>query len=1047
MRPFLFITMADKIDLIVTSEAQKGLDELIIKLTQAQELVNEFSVNALNAGKNISKISSPSGFNEFVNSQAKINQGVKEQVTNINVLNANIEKTRLNEIKLQQAREKAFDTYDKNLKKQEQAQAKEAQRLSAAQNLYNKTQRQLNLIVTAYNDLAVRKERYNNLSAKEEQRLITLQKLSEKYNTTLKGVDATVGKHTRNVGNYASGFNVLGNSINQLTREAPAFANSMQTGFMAISNNLPIFFDAISNTQKEIKAMRMEGQQVPGLFKQLTMSFLSWGTALSLGVTLLTLYGPEIVKWATSLFESAKALDTVRVSHDQLQDVMKQGRKNAIEEQQNVKLLLETAKDHNLSYKERTIAVEKLQKQYPFYFENLSKEKILAGQTAEAEKKLNDALISRSKVQAATQKITENTSRMIDIEFEYYKALKDVEKAEKDQQKSADNLVKARYAKGDAAIFVAAADARELKSAKEKEKALANEYNHLKKVNGSLEKYAQANEKAAIGLDYHAEKEKKAVKAKQEHERLNFSIIESEYALQEAILQGQKAEIQARLSNQDLKLDERIKVRKEFTDKSIELLIFQNEKEKALANEKYNEDKEKNELALKNKKISQEESDRNLIDLKKRYVNEIGALEVKLSTDINGIREDDYKYLKDIEEKKIDFIHQNQMLIYKGFEETEKLISENEKLTFAKRQEAFEKQLVWAKKQLELEKEIALSKATSPQEMDLIITKYNQAISALDKIEQPIEKARKATEEWLKSFAPDFLNKSGLGSLNTFFDGTFDKLLEGADTTAEKFGIYFNSIAESAQEAFNLIAGYSQQNFDDEKNRLQAQHDLAIGYAGDSKEAKEKIDNEYKTKQKELQAREAKAKQKQAMFNIAIDTAQAIVGAFAASPATFGLPFSAVAAAVGAIQLAMVASQKIPQYWMGGTHDGGLMMVNDGQGSNYKETIITPDGKIMQPEGRNVVMNAPKGTEIFTHEQWQLKLNDMLLSKGISMPEKQTNNSLNYAQMDEIMNRHLGNKTTQNITFDRNGFGSYISKNGNVTRQAIVRGSGQGIQV
>jgi hypothetical protein len=46
------------------------------------------------------------------------------------------------------------------------------------------------------------------------------------------------------------GFDMLGNSVNQLTRELPAFTYSMQTGFMAISNNIPMFVDQINNVRR-----------------------------------------------------------------------------------------------------------------------------------------------------------------------------------------------------------------------------------------------------------------------------------------------------------------------------------------------------------------------------------------------------------------------------------------------------------------------------------------------------------------------------------------------------------------------------------------------------------------------------------------------------------------------------------------------------------------------------------------------------------------------------------------------------------------------------
>lgn len=59
----------------------------------------------------------------------------------------------------------------------------------------------------------------------------------------------------------------------------------------------------------------------------------------------------------------------------------------------------------------------------------------------------------------------------------------------------------------------------------------------------------------------------------------------------------------------------------------------------------------------------------------------------------------------------------------------------------------------------------------------------------------------------------------------------------------------------------------------------------------------------------------------------------------------------------------------VPQYAKGtpnGGHPGGPMMVNDGRGA---EAVITPNGQAFIPKGRNVVLNAPKGTHVLTAEE------------------------------------------------------------------------------
>ena len=116
----------------------------------------------------------------------------------------------------------------------------------------------------------------------------------------------------------AQKFNMLGNSLNQITRELPAFTYSMQTGFMAISNNIPMFVDQIGNIKKANAQLIAQGQPVKSVFSQLASAVLSWQTALSLGVTVLTVYGAEIVNLTRALFDNEEAIKRVQQNIDKM---------------------------------------------------------------------------------------------------------------------------------------------------------------------------------------------------------------------------------------------------------------------------------------------------------------------------------------------------------------------------------------------------------------------------------------------------------------------------------------------------------------------------------------------------------------------------------------------------------------------------------------------------------------------------------------------------------------------------------------------------------
>jgi hypothetical protein len=117
------------------------------------------------------------------------------------------------------------------------------------------------------------------------------------------------------------GFDGLGNSVNQLTRELPAFTYSMQTGFMAVSNNIPMFVEQINNIKTANAALIAQGKPVQSVFSQLASSIFSWQTALSLGVTILTVYGEKIINLITGVKQTKEELDKLAKSQKEINDL------------------------------------------------------------------------------------------------------------------------------------------------------------------------------------------------------------------------------------------------------------------------------------------------------------------------------------------------------------------------------------------------------------------------------------------------------------------------------------------------------------------------------------------------------------------------------------------------------------------------------------------------------------------------------------------------------------------------------------------------------
>lgn len=133
-----------------------------------------------------------------------------------------------------------------------------------------------------------------------------------------KGVSDEMGKIPKATKKAASGFNGLSNSINQVSRELPAFAFSAQTGFLAISNNIPILIDEITALRKANAALTASGKESVSVFKQVVSSLFSWQTALSIGISLSVLYAKEIGNFFKELFKGKEAFNAAKISLEAL---------------------------------------------------------------------------------------------------------------------------------------------------------------------------------------------------------------------------------------------------------------------------------------------------------------------------------------------------------------------------------------------------------------------------------------------------------------------------------------------------------------------------------------------------------------------------------------------------------------------------------------------------------------------------------------------------------------------------------------------------------
>lgn len=313
----------------ITASANKIIDasNKIIqaqdKMSQAAKGINTSSSTNTNSSTNTSETTSiQAQVKAYEELKAEIGdvlgtrgQNIKrliEEQNAIRLLNAEIKKITKSQgesSSLSSAQQRRLEQLNNSLLTHKTALAEVRQSLSANAKLDNAAATSMDALSQS---LGRMRAAYRALTESErtspfgKELLVSIQQADAK----IKELDATIGNHQRNVGNYATGWNGLNMSIQQIGRELPSLAVGWSTFFLAISNNLPILADEIKRARIQFEALKKSGQAATPVWKQVVSSIVSWQTALTVGITLLTLYGDKLVKWIGGLSKTKEALLT-----------------------------------------------------------------------------------------------------------------------------------------------------------------------------------------------------------------------------------------------------------------------------------------------------------------------------------------------------------------------------------------------------------------------------------------------------------------------------------------------------------------------------------------------------------------------------------------------------------------------------------------------------------------------------------------------------------------------------------------------------------------
>lgn len=797
----------------------------------------------------------------------------------------------------------------------------------------------------------------------------TLQQIQTLKNE-LKSMDAQMGNYQRNVGNYASHWNGLGMSVQQVARELPSLAVGWNTFFLAISNNLPILADEIKKARIEYQAMQEAGQKGIPVWRQIAKSIFSWQTALVVGITLLSVYGENIMDWIGSLFKGKRAVDDIVSAERMWVNALKEGRYASIKERTELDFLYKATQDVSRSMQERNAAVDELQKKFPGYFENISKEDFLAGKAADAYARAKEQILKTVQARAILDKLVERSKEQLEYEDQLNNLF-----YERSVLNGKMRDAERRLAKGPAAATNAARDIYDLgKEAADLDEKISEMQNKLRE-----------NERQTIKLE----------------NKLNVEDLLN--PLGKTGDEGKKSADELDKYQED--------IARRLSETRISLIDDEYEKERQTARKKYEENiafikgnsEEENELRRNYKQILRDE----LLAIDKNYLDKKDEEERKRIESLAKYEMDDKKnkyadesikssrnMQRDIREQAA--LYEQGIINKKEYEKRKAQITQDYAIIETKRTMALLQELINVQG-ISDEERLRLKKALAEEEIKLI-----------EKVRDAHTKARDEENESDKKYWADIqssidnlknVSDDAVDGLGTLFGGITELILkmvkdgklgledllasaaaisEGLSTMV--IGMYDRQIEKiEEQQEKNEEAG------EEEKERIEDLVNSGVISTEEGEARKRAAEQRTADKNKELEKQKAEIQQKQAKWDKANSIIQATIAtSLAVTKALPNFVVAAIVAAMGAAQIAMIAAQPIPKYAKGTkdkSHPGGLAIVGDG---GKREVILTDSGAYITPSVPTLV-DMPKHAEVIPdivdYKKMALRSDAMMLDK------------------------------------------------------------------
>jgi TP901 family phage tail tape measure protein len=280
-------------------------------------------------------------------------------------------------------------------------------------------------------------------------------------------------------------------------------------------------------------------------------------------------------------------------------------------------------------------------------------------------------------------------------------------------------------------------------------------------------------------------------------------------------------------------------------------------------------------------------------------------------------------------------------------------------------------------------------------------------------------------------------------------DGTkFLKLFDGKKLETEEY-------VDIALEASKGLVNAFSHDYNRDLVNLKTKEEQALLLVGDNTAAQEEIKIRFAEKEAEIRRKQAQQERNQAIFSIIINTAQAIVKTASTVGLPAAIPLMIAMGAIGAIQVAAVASQPLPAFKDGVRgFSGGHAILGDGGVSEY---AVLPNKQVIKTPAHDTVYDLPKGTDVLKNEnEFESYLHKELAFNGIlSSTNRYSSNasSGNGLTRDEFnagisnLQKTINSGESSQIIFDETGIHKWKKKHNARTEILNNRYTGRGRKV